>query len=80
MRNLLTHDVSLGDNSDEGTATHLYGGLIRIRPTSCLILYFEEFELLFVMSGTAVVTELTFAIATRWLDRSPLKVSASTIN
>lgn len=35
-------------------------------------LQFEDFGLLFVMSGAAVVTGLTFAGATRYLDRAPL--------
>lgn len=35
-------------------------------------LQFEDFGLLFVMGGAAVVTGLTFAVATRYLDRAPL--------
>lgn len=35
-------------------------------------LQFEDFGLLFVMGGAAVVTGITFAIATRYLDRAPL--------
>ncbi|MFB6096740.1 MAG: DUF6691 family protein [Haloferacaceae archaeon] len=35
-------------------------------------LQFQDFGLLFVMGGAAVVTGLTFAVATRWLDRAPL--------
>jgi uncharacterized protein len=35
-------------------------------------LQFEDFGLLFVMGGAAVVTGITFAIATRYLGRAPL--------
>ncbi len=35
-------------------------------------LQFEDFGLLFVMGGAAVVTGIMFAIATRYLDRAPL--------
>lgn len=35
-------------------------------------LQFEDFGLLFVMGGAAVVTGITFAVATRFLDRAPL--------
>ncbi|ADJ13985.1 YeeE/YedE family protein [Halalkalicoccus jeotgali] len=35
-------------------------------------LQFEDFGLLFVMGGAAVVTGITFAVATRHLDRAPL--------
>lgn len=35
-------------------------------------LQFEDFGLLFVMGGAAVVTGITFAVATRSLDRAPL--------
>jgi hypothetical protein len=35
-------------------------------------LQFEDLGLLFVMGGAAVVTGVTFAVATRWLDTAPL--------
>ncbi|MFC4451170.1 YeeE/YedE family protein [Halorussus aquaticus] len=35
-------------------------------------LQFEDFGLLFVMGGAAVVTGITFTVATRYLDRAPL--------
>jgi uncharacterized membrane protein YedE/YeeE len=35
-------------------------------------LRFEDFGLLFVMGGAAVVTGMTFFVATNWLDRAPL--------
>jgi uncharacterized protein len=35
-------------------------------------LQFEDFGLLFVMGGAAIVTGITFAVATRYLDRAPL--------
>ncbi|WP_231186980.1 DUF6691 family protein [Haladaptatus sp. DYF46] len=35
-------------------------------------LQFEDFGLLFVMGGAAVVTGTTFAVATRWSRRAPL--------
>lgn len=41
-------------------------------------LQFEDFGLLFVMGGAAVVTGLTFAVATRYLDRAPLTASEYT--
>jgi uncharacterized membrane protein YedE/YeeE len=41
-------------------------------------LQFEDFGLLFVMGGAAVVTGITFAIATRSLDRAPLTASEYT--
>ena len=41
-------------------------------------LQFEDFGLLFVMGGAAVVTGVTFAIATRSLDRAPLTASEYT--
>ncbi|ELZ28666.1 hypothetical protein C474_14259 [Halogeometricum pallidum JCM 14848] len=41
-------------------------------------LQFEDFGLLFVMGGAAVVTGVTFAIATRSLNRAPLTGSEYT--
>lgn len=41
-------------------------------------LQFDDFGLLFVMGGAAVVTGITFAIATRFLDRAPLTASEYT--
>lgn len=41
-------------------------------------LQFDDFGLLFVMGGAAVVTGITFAIATRYLDRAPLTASEYT--
>lgn len=41
-------------------------------------LQFEDFGLLFVMGGAAVVTGITFAVATRSLDRAPLTASEYT--
>ncbi len=41
-------------------------------------LQFEDFGLLFVMGGAAVVTGITFGIATRSLDRAPLTASEYT--
>ncbi|SEW31432.1 YeeE/YedE family protein [Natrinema salifodinae] len=41
-------------------------------------LQFEDFGLLFVMGGAAVVTGLTFAGATRYLDQAPLTASEYT--
>lgn len=41
-------------------------------------LQFEDFGLLFVMGGAAVVTGITFTVATRYLDRAPLTASAYT--
>lgn len=38
-------------------------------------LQFEDFGLLFVMGGAGVVTGVTFAVATRYLDRAPLTAS-----
>ena len=35
-------------------------------------LQFDDFGLLFVMGGAALVTGATFAVATRYLDRAPL--------
>ena len=35
-------------------------------------LQFDDFGLLFVMGGAAAVTAITFAVATRYLDRAPL--------
>ncbi|MBV0923833.1 YeeE/YedE family protein [Halomicroarcula limicola] len=35
-------------------------------------LQFEDFGLLFVMGGAAVVSGVAFAVATRYLDRAPL--------
>ncbi|WP_135302006.1 DUF6691 family protein [Haloarcula amylovorans] len=35
-------------------------------------LQFEDFGLLFVMGGAAVVSGVTFTVATRYLDRAPL--------
>lgn len=35
-------------------------------------LQFDDFGLLFVMGGAAIVTGLTFAVATRYLDQAPL--------
>ncbi|SIR91589.1 hypothetical protein SAMN05421858_4498 [Haladaptatus litoreus] len=35
-------------------------------------LQFKDFGLLFVMGGAAAVTGITFAVATRYLDRAPL--------
>ncbi|WP_435146292.1 DUF6691 family protein [Halobaculum sp. P14] len=35
-------------------------------------LQFDDFGLLFVMGGAAVVTGVTFAVGTRYLDRAPL--------
>ena len=35
-------------------------------------LQFDDLGLLFVMGGAAVVTGVTFTVATRWLDRAPL--------
>lgn len=41
-------------------------------------LQFEDLGLLFVMGGAAVVTGITFAGATRYLDRAPLTASEYT--
>ncbi|WP_435130014.1 DUF6691 family protein [Halobaculum sp. D14] len=41
-------------------------------------LQFDDFGLLFVMGGAAVVTGITFAVATRFLDRAPLTASEYT--
>jgi uncharacterized membrane protein YedE/YeeE len=41
-------------------------------------LQFDDFGLLFVMGGAAVVTAITFAVATRYLDRAPLTAAAYT--
>jgi len=41
-------------------------------------LQFEDFGLLFVMGGAAVVTGITFTVATRYLDRAPLTASEYT--
>ncbi|WP_440008365.1 DUF6691 family protein [Halomicrococcus sp. SG-WS-1] len=41
-------------------------------------LQFDDFGLLFVMGGAAVVTGLTFAVATRFLDSAPLTDDAYT--
>lgn len=41
-------------------------------------LQFEDFGLLFVMGGAAVVTGLTFTVATRYLSRAPLTASEYT--
>lgn len=41
-------------------------------------LQFEDFGLLFVMGGAAVVTGITFAVGTRFLDRAPLTGSEYT--
>lgn len=60
----------------------LFGGLVfgfglgfsqMARPEVVLdFLQFEDFGLLFVMGGAAVVTGTTFLLATRLLDRAPL--------
>jgi len=41
-------------------------------------LQFDDFGLLFVMGGAAVVTGITFAVATRYFDRAPLTASEYT--
>ncbi|MGB9985512.1 DUF6691 family protein [Salarchaeum japonicum] len=41
-------------------------------------LQFEDFGLVFVMGGAAVVTGVTFAVATRYLDHAPLTASEYT--
>lgn len=41
-------------------------------------LQFDDFGLLFVMGGAAVVTGITFAVATRYLGRAPLTASEYT--
>jgi len=41
-------------------------------------LQFDDFGLVFVMGGAAVVTGITFAVATRYLDRAPLTASEYT--
>ncbi|WP_049947461.1 YeeE/YedE family protein [Candidatus Halobonum tyrrellensis] len=41
-------------------------------------LQFEDFGLLFVMGGAAVVTGIVFTVATRYLDRAPLTGDAYT--
>jgi len=41
-------------------------------------LQFDDFGLLFVMGGAAVVTGVTFFVATRYLDRAPLTASEYT--
>ncbi|QDX39403.1 DUF6691 family protein [Salarchaeum sp. JOR-1] len=41
-------------------------------------LQFDDFGLIFVMGGAAVVTGITFAVATRYLDRAPLTASEYT--
>jgi uncharacterized membrane protein YedE/YeeE len=41
-------------------------------------LQFDDFGLLFVMGGAAVVTGITFAVATRHLDRAPLTANEYT--
>ncbi|MFD1572451.1 YeeE/YedE family protein [Halorubrum laminariae] len=41
-------------------------------------LQFDDFGLLFVMGGAAVVTGLAFAVATRYLDRAPVTASEYT--
>jgi uncharacterized membrane protein YedE/YeeE len=41
-------------------------------------LQFEDFGLLFVMGGAAVVTGITFTVATRYLDRAPLTATEYT--
>ncbi|RRJ29529.1 DUF6691 family protein [Halocatena pleomorpha] len=41
-------------------------------------LQFDDFGLLFVMGGAAVVTGITFTVATRYLDRAPLTASEYT--
>lgn len=41
-------------------------------------LQFDDFGLLFVMGGAAVVTGIAFAVATRYLDRAPLTASEYT--
>ncbi|QRV13566.1 YeeE/YedE family protein [Haloterrigena salifodinae] len=41
-------------------------------------LQFEDFGLLFVMGGAAIVTGITFAVATGYLDRAPLTASEYT--
>ncbi|MFD1635234.1 DUF6691 family protein (plasmid) [Haloplanus ruber] len=41
-------------------------------------LQFEDFGLLFVMGGAAAVTGVTFAVATRYLNRAPLTASEYT--
>ncbi|WP_248897113.1 DUF6691 family protein [Haloplanus halobius] len=41
-------------------------------------LQLEDFGLLFVMGGAAIVTGITFTVATRYLDRAPLTASEYT--
>jgi uncharacterized membrane protein YedE/YeeE len=41
-------------------------------------LQFDDFGLVFVMGGAAVVTGITFAVATRYFDRAPLTASEYT--
>lgn len=41
-------------------------------------LQFDDFGLLFVLGGAALVTGITFAVATRFLDRAPLTGDAYT--
>jgi len=63
-------------------ATIYVGGLVfglglaisgMARPEVVLdFLQFQDFGLLFVMGGAAVVTGITFAVATRYLGRAPL--------
>jgi len=70
------------DRSPWFYATIYLGGLVfglglaisgMARPEVVLdFLQFQDFGLLFVMGGAAVVTGITFAVATRYLGRAPL--------
>lgn len=74
--------MSSADRSPWFLPTIFVGGLIfgfglalsgMARPEIVLdFLQFEDFGLLFVMGGAAVVTGITFAVATRFLDHAPL--------
>ena len=80
--------MSEHENSPWVTPVIYVGGLVfgfglavsgMVRPEVVLdFLQLEDLGLLFVMGAAAVVTGLTFALATRYLDRAPLTASAYT--
>lgn len=80
MTNATSHSVFMGVIYLGGL---LFGAGLAVsgmtRPEVVLdFLQFQDFGLLFVMGGAAVVAGSTFAIATRYLDRAPLTARAYT--